>query len=88
MELYTGPFADAHLAGDHQAELAALERTAAEARAGGLRINAGHDLTLDNLPVIRAAIEIDEVSIGHQATVDALSMGWEPALKAYIAACA
>ena len=88
IELYTGPFAMAHLAGNHSAELSALAETAKVARDAGLRINAGHDLTLDNLPVIRGAFEIDEVSIGHHVTTDALRMGWTAALQAYIAACA
>jgi len=32
-------------------------------------------------------VEIDEVSIGHQVTIDALLMGWAAALSAYMQAC-
>jgi pyridoxine 5-phosphate synthase len=50
-------------------------------------VNAGHDLTLENLAALRAVVEIDEVSIGHHVTIDALHMGWTAALAAYMHAC-
>ena len=87
IELYTGPFAKAFKTGTHPAELMALRQTADHARQLGLRVNAGHDLTLENLPALRAVVEIDEVSIGHHVTIDALHMGWTAALAAYIHAC-
>lgn len=87
IELYTGPFAEAYKAGNHAVELEALQQTAAHAQDAGLRVNAGHDLTLENLPVLRDVITIDEVSIGHQVTIDALNMGWIAALSAYINIC-
>lgn len=87
IELYTGPFAEAHKAQTHAASLEALRRTADHARRAGLRVNAGHDLTLDNLPVLRASVELDEVSIGHHVTIDALVMGWNAALTAYVEIC-
>jgi pyridoxine 5-phosphate synthase len=87
IELFTGPFAKAFKTSTHAAELTALRQTADHARRFGLRVNAGHDLTLENLAALRASVEIDEVSIGHQVTIDALLMGWAAALTAYMHAC-
>ncbi|HHY51510.1 MAG TPA: pyridoxine 5'-phosphate synthase [Alphaproteobacteria bacterium] len=93
VELYTGPYGAAlkpELAAMH---LEALKETAEAARrAGGRRpllINAGHDLTLNNLPPLKAAIpDLAEVSIGHALTADALLMGYAEAVRRYKAACA
>ena len=61
---------------------------AAVAKAGptspGLGINAGHDLTLANLPSFTAAVQdVEEVSIGHGITADALLMGFPEAERRY-----
>lgn len=89
IELYTGPYAAAHKA--RNSELNALldrYRQAAEhARAIGLGVNAGHDLNLDNLEAFLHIAAIDEVSIGHALTVDALQMGLAPAVLAYRRIC-
>lgn len=84
VELYTGPYHDA-FGGASQAEVLAGFVTASErARSFGLGLNAGHDLTLDNLPTLSRAIPwIDEVSIGHHLIGDALWMGLGAAVKAY-----
>jgi pyridoxine 5-phosphate synthase len=64
-------------------------RTAEAARKAGLGINAGHDLTIDNLGRFIAAIpDCAEVSIGHAITADALMMGWRGAVSAYLTAIA
>jgi pyridoxine 5-phosphate synthase len=50
----------------------------------GLIVNAGHDLTLANLPLFMSAMpEIAEVSIGHAITADALLMGFPEAVRRY-----
>ena len=55
----------------------------------GLGINAGHDLNLDNLGhFCRVVPSVLEVSIGHAITADALEMGWEAAVRAYLRALA
>ncbi|MBM3588765.1 MAG: pyridoxine 5'-phosphate synthase [Alphaproteobacteria bacterium] len=87
IELYTGPFAKAFKTGTHAAEVKALCKTAEHVRRLGLRVNAGHDLTLENLAALRASVEIDEVSIGHQVTIDAVVRGWAAAPTAYMQAC-
>ncbi|HRP77593.1 MAG TPA: pyridoxine 5'-phosphate synthase [Aquamicrobium sp.] len=84
IELYTGPYGGCH--GD-----AALERLAEAARAAaaqGLGVNAGHDLTVANLPALARAVPfLDEVSIGHGLTADALEFGMAGTVRRFLAAC-
>lgn len=81
IELYTGPYAENNKC------LPDYVATAEAARKSALGINAGHDLSLDNLARFIAAIpDCAEVSIGHAITSDALKMGWRSAVAAYIAA--
>ncbi|MGC2411257.1 MAG: pyridoxine 5'-phosphate synthase, partial [Stellaceae bacterium] len=55
----------------------------------GLVVNAGHDLNLDNLPALVAALPaLAEASIGHELTADALVIGFAAAVRAYKAALA
>jgi pyridoxine 5-phosphate synthase len=50
-------------------------------------VNIGHDLNLDNLPPLIAALPaVAEASIGHELTADALVMGFSEAVRAYKAA--
>jgi len=85
IELYTGPYAEAHAAGDARAELAALAATAAEARALGLGVNAGHDLSQANLAdFIKGVPGVAEVSIGHALIGEALYAGLEATVRAYL----
>lgn len=89
IEIYTGPYADAFDRGDHRAELDRIVATVRAATAAGVGVNAGHDLTVDNLaPLVREAPEILEVSIGHHLTVHALTVGMEQAVHDYLRAVA
>ena len=55
----------------------------------GLGINAGHDLSLENLAFFSEQIPfLDEVSIGHALVCDALYLGLEKTIKAYLACLA
>ena len=84
IEIYTGRYAAAFRAGDGAKDLAACAATAARAHERGLVVNAGHDLNLDNLPPLVAAMPfLAEASIGHELTADALVMGFAAAVKAY-----
>jgi hypothetical protein len=57
------------------------------AQALGLAVNAGHDLTVDNLPALAKRIPfLSEVSIGHGLTADALIHGMEGAVKRFLKA--
>lgn len=90
VELYTGPYGatydDPAAAGR---ELDCLEKAANVATTLGLAINAGHDLTVDNLPALVKRIpQLSEVSIGHGLTADALMYGMPMTVSRYIAALA
>lgn len=89
VELYTEPYANAWMAGAVEASLAAYAAAARAATAAGLGINAGHDLSLDNLPPFLASVPgVLEVSIGHALTADALELGMAGAVRAYLDAIA
>ena len=89
IELYTGPFAEAHAAGDAGAAIALCARTAREAQALGLGVNAGHDLSQANLgEFLRAVPGVLEVSIGHALIGEALYAGLDATVKAYLAVIA
>lgn len=84
VELFTGPFGGALGGAQADLHLDRLSATAQAARAAGLGVNAGHDLTLDNLPGFLTAVRgVDEVSIGHAITADALLMGFPEAVRRY-----
>ena len=89
IELYTGPYAEGFAGPDRAALLSLYAASAAAALEVGLGVNAGHDLTLDNLPPFKAALpRLDEVSIGHAFVADALWMGFQATTEAYLAALA
>jgi pyridoxine 5-phosphate synthase len=85
VELYTGPYGGCFDDPERAAgELEALAETARAAHAAGLGVNAGHDLTLANLPAFVAAVpHVSEVSIGHGLTADALLVGFDAAVRRY-----
>ena len=84
VELYTEPYA-AMFPKDPEAAVAPFIRAAEMARECGLGLNAGHDLSLENLEYfIRNIPWTDEVSIGHALISDALYMGLEQTIKAYL----
>jgi pyridoxine 5-phosphate synthase len=85
IELYTGPYALAALAGDAGAQLDACARAAERAAAVGLELNAGHDLDQRNLgPLLRHVPSIREVSIGHALIGEALFDGLELTVRRYL----
>lgn len=87
IELYTGPYGGAFEPTESSVLLADLAETAAAAGAAGLEVNAGHDLTLENLPpLVRVVPHLAEVSIGHGITADALIMGFPEAVRRYLKA--
>jgi pyridoxine 5-phosphate synthase len=84
IEIYTGSYASAFRAGANDALRHACAATAARAAELGLVVNIGHDLNLDNLPPLVAALPgFAEASIGHELTADALAMGFAAAVRAY-----
>jgi pyridoxine 5-phosphate synthase len=88
VEIYTGPYGGAFDPAVIEAELNKVVATGNAAKQAGLGLNAGHDLTLDNLPPLcRALPHLAEVSIGHALTADALIFGMAEAVRRYRAAC-
>ena len=89
IELYTGPYGGTH--DDSKAaarEIALLGQTADKAMALGMKVNAGHDLTVTNLPALVERIpNLAEVSIGHGFTADALEFGFAETTRRFLAAC-
>ena len=86
IEIYTGPFAEAHAAGDPGPALAACAGTARRARAAGLGVNAGHDLSQANLRAFLAGVPgVEEVSIGHALIGEALYDGLATTVRRYLA---
>ncbi len=88
VELYTEPYAASWGKESFKTELARLQATAKAAVAAGMKVNAGHDLDLRNLPLLaRSVPEIVEVSIGHALIADALYLGFAETLRRYVRAC-
>lgn len=84
VELYTADYA-AGYAADREAAIRPYLETAQAVRAAGLGLNAGHDLSLENLEFfIRTIPWTDEVSIGHAVISDALYLGLEKTIAAYL----
>ena len=89
IELYTGPYAEAYQyrKNDNTTWQNILQQhaaAAAHAQQLGLGVNAGHDLNTENLPTLVNALPmLDEVSIGHALTVDALHNGLSNTIAAY-----
>jgi pyridoxine 5-phosphate synthase len=87
VEIYTGSYAAAARNGQSAALLSACGEAARTAAGLSLAVNVGHDLNLDNLPLLMSAIPmVNEASIGHELTADALVMGFRAAVSAYKAA--
>jgi pyridoxine 5-phosphate synthase len=65
-----------------------LGQTADHAASAGLAVNAGHDLTVANLPALMKRIPaLAEVSIGHGLTADALEFGMAETVRRFRRAC-
>jgi pyridoxine 5-phosphate synthase len=88
IELYTGPYGSCHSDSAKAAmQLERLGKTADAAIAAGLAVNAGHDLTVDNLPDLAKRIPgMAEVSIGHALTADALEHGMAQTVRRFLKA--
>jgi len=83
VELYTEPYATNYPI-DREKAAAPFVDAAKLARELGLGLNAGHDLSLENLAYLHTLIPwLDEVSIGHALIADALYFGLEDTIKRY-----
>lgn len=89
VELYTEGYASAYGTAQQAQVLATYVETARAGQAVGLEVNAGHDLNRDNLTTfLREVPAVREVSIGHALIADALELGYDATIKAYLACIA
>jgi pyridoxine 5-phosphate synthase len=83
IEMYTGPYAE-HFPINKEVAIAAFVEGTKFAVSLGLGINAGHDLSLENLRFFKQSlVQLDEVSIGHALISDALYLGIENTIQRY-----
>ncbi|MDE7080075.1 MAG: pyridoxine 5'-phosphate synthase [Muribaculaceae bacterium] len=83
VELYTKPYADLYPT-DPEKAVAPFVEAAEAAREAGLGLNAGHDLSLENLEYFHRMVPgLDEVSIGHALICDALYLGIAETIRRY-----
>ena len=80
VELHTGTYAEASWA-QQPLELARLTEGSALARNLGLRVNAGHGLTYQNVEPVAAIAGMEELNIGHTIVARALAVGLEEAVR-------
>ena len=85
VELYTEPFAASWGTPANAAELMRFAQAAQAALDAGLGVNAGHDLSRDNLLAFLSAVPgVLEVSIGHALIADALELGYTATVQDYL----
>ncbi|RLJ38872.1 pyridoxine 5'-phosphate synthase [Acidovorax sp. 106] len=84
VELYTEPYAAAWGTPQQTEQLARYAAAAQAALDAGLGVNAGHDLSRDNLAAfVHEVPGVLEVSIGHALIADALELGYAATVQAY-----
>lgn len=85
VELHTGTFANAPTKEDQMRELRRLKAGAELIHELGMKVNAGHGLNLNNLPVFLDVVpHLNEVSIGHALVSKSLFWGFNKTIKAYL----
>ncbi len=83
IELYTEPYAKSYKSNPMEAIKPFVEATEIAIKCG-LKVNAGHDLSLENLKFFAQQIpSLSEVSIGHALISDALYLGLEKTIQQY-----
>jgi pyridoxine 5-phosphate synthase len=84
VELYTEPYAQAWGGPAQQSQIDRFAAAARAAQQAGLGVNAGHDLSRDNLGAfLQGVAGVQEVSIGHALIADALELGYAATVQAY-----
>ncbi|NPB04813.1 MAG: pyridoxine 5'-phosphate synthase [Aquificae bacterium] len=87
IELHTGPYAEAFNARDQkrvEEELRRLRAAARFAKSLGLRVYAGHGLTLQNVEPVARIPEIEELNIGHSIVANAVIFGFERSVREFL----
>ena len=84
IELYTEAFAEQYALGNLDAVMP-YDACAKLAHQLGLGVNAGHDLSLDNIAFFAKNVShLAEVSIGHALISEAIYKGLQPTIEAYL----
>ena len=81
IEIHTGTYCEAFLAGKHEAELGKIRTAATYAASLGMKVFAGHGLDVRNLVPVLAIGEIEEFNIGHSIVARAVFIGLPAAVK-------
>jgi pyridoxine 5-phosphate synthase len=81
VELHTGAFAEEFHEHQNSAELERLIAGARQAHSLGLKLNAGHGLSYENLPLLHRVPHLVELNIGHSIVSHAISVGISTAVK-------
>lgn len=85
VELHTGTFANASNKQEQQDELYRLRDAAIQAHSLGMKVNAGHGLNLNNLPILLDEVpHLNDISIGHALISKSIFWGLEKTVKAYL----
>ncbi len=86
IELHTGAFAE-HYSDERarEAEVQRLIAGAQQARALGLKVNAGHGINYENLPVLYRVPHLVELNIGHSIISRAIAVGMQTAVREMLA---
>lgn len=91
IEMYTEEWARAYEKGNSDGKFDEVQQRFSDcitlASENGMRVNAGHDLNLDNLADLLALGDIAEVSIGHAFTIESLEQGMDNVVRQYLAIC-
>ncbi len=87
IELYTEAFAKAFNTDDKTRVFESYKAATFRAQKLAIGVNAGHDLSLQNLKIFLEIPGIQEVSIGHALTVECIEQGMETVIKQYLAIC-
>lgn len=84
IEIFTGSYGGALDPRTMQFEFAKVVATGEAAARAGIDLNAGHDLTRENLPrLVRAMPNLKEVSIGHAIIGDAITFGMAETVRLF-----
>ncbi|MEQ1906166.1 MAG: pyridoxine 5'-phosphate synthase, partial [Pirellulaceae bacterium] len=81
VELHTGSYAHAFRSADEARRLNEIKSAAKDAKGRGLRVDAGHGLTYNNVGPIASIAEISELNIGHSIISRAVLVGMERAVR-------
>jgi pyridoxine 5-phosphate synthase len=81
VELHTGRYAEATEASERRQEWQRIQQALHVGLQQGLRVNAGHGLTIHNVQPIAALPGLSELNIGHAIVARAIFTGWQAAIR-------